>query len=247
MSAPSSIALVSLLVRRELARYFRTWLGYVVMAALLSITGLMHTAFAVGAKPKLSGDVLHDFFWFASGTTMIVPLFLSMRAFAEERQTGTYPLLGASPLTDGQLVAAKFVAAQIILSIYLLLTSFMPALVMWKGTLSLGHLGAGYLGLFALGAAATSIGIFGSALARSQILAVILSAVTLTALLALWLLARTVDGSIGDLLGFLALHHRHFRPFMEGTVSSTHLLYYASVCLVFLTLARNALEARRWQ
>lgn len=247
MSTPHLGGLVGLVVRREMARYFRTWLGYVVMAGLLAVTGLLHNAFALGSSEKFSADVLHDFFYFASGTTMAVALFLSMRTFAEERQVGTYPLLAGSPLTDGRLVVAKFLAALAVLTVYLLLTAFLPALVMVKGSVSLGHVGAGYLGLFALGAAATAIGVFGSAIARSQILAIVISAVTLVVMLTLWLVARLVEGPLGEVVGYLSLHHKHFRPFMEGTVSTTHLIYYLSVTAFFLTLARNALEARRWR
>lgn len=247
MNRSSSVSLVLLLARRELARYFRNWLGYLVMAALLSVTGLLHNAFALGSTPKYSADVLRDFFYLASGTTMIAALFLSMRTLAEERQLGTLPLLTGSPLTDGQIVLAKFLAALGVLSVYVLLTLYMPALVVVNGSVSFGHVAAGYVGLLALGAAATAIGVLGSALARSQILAVILSSVMLVSLLAQWLVARLVEGPLGDLLAYLALHHRHFEPFMEGTVSTAHLVYYASVCVVCLTLARNVMESRRWR
>ena len=61
-----------------------------------------------------------------------------------------------------------------------------------------------------------------------------------------WLLARVVEGSLGDLLGAMALHDRHFSPFKQGTLSLEHFVFYLSVTTVFLVMARNALEARRW-
>lgn len=246
-NAPSSTAAVGLVIRRELARYFRTWLGYIVMAALLALTSLFHNAYALGSTEKYSADVLRDFFYFASGTTMTVALFLAMRTIAEERQTGTFTLLGSAPLTDGQIVLAKFVAAYSVLLVYVVLTGFMPALVVVRGSVSVGHVLSGYVGLLAIGAAATAIGVFGSALARTQILAIIISAVILVTMLVLWSVARIADGWLGDIITRLAIHHRHFRPFMSGTIALSHLIFYLSVTAVFLTLARNALEGRRWR
>lgn len=243
---PRPLSAIALVARRELGHYFRTWLGYIFMAVLLLITGALYNAWAVGSGAKYSEDVLSDFFYAASGTTMVVALFLSMRVFAEERQTGSYPLLATSPMTDAQVVFAKFISAYAMVVIYVLTTLFMPALVFVNGSVSLGHIFAGYVGLLAVGAASTAIGVFGSAVARSQLLAIIISAVILVGMLVLWLLARLVEGPLGDIISHLALHHRHFRPFMEGTVAVSHLVFYISVTWFFLTLARNVLEGRRY-
>lgn len=248
MTEPSSnLSIVFLVVGRELGRFFRTWLGYVVMAMLLTITGLLYNAFSVGSTAKYSADVLGSFFEVASGTTMIAALFLSMRSIAEETQTGTYALLASSPLTEGQIVLAKWLAAYAMLVIYLACTLYMPLLVFVNGSVTLGHIAAGYLGLLALGAASTAIGIFGSAVARSQLLAIIVSSVTLVVLLILWLLARQVDGPLGEVVSWMALWHKHFRPFMDGTLATPHLVFYISVTVFFSVLARNVLERRRWR
>ncbi len=242
-----NFSLVFLVVRRELNQSFRTWSGYVFIGVLLAITSLLYNGYAVGSVAKFSADVLSDFFYLASGTTMAAALFLSMRSIAEERQTGTYPMLASSPLSETEVVAAKFLSAMLMVTIYVLCTGFMPALVFIHGSVSLGHIASGYLGLLALGAAATGIGVFGSALAKSQLFAIILSAVILVGLLVLWLIARLVQGPLGDVIAYLSLHDKHFRPFMDGSVSIANLVYYVSVALFFLTLARNVLEGRRFR
>ena len=53
----------------------------------------------------------------------------------------------------------------------------MPALILVNGKVSFGHIAAGYLGLLLLGSATLAIGMFGSALARTQVLAAIISGV----------------------------------------------------------------------
>jgi len=59
--------------------------GYIIAAAVLLVDGILFNAFALGAQQdKHSAEVLSDFFYFSSGTTMIAAVFLSMRLIAEE-------------------------------------------------------------------------------------------------------------------------------------------------------------------
>lgn len=244
---PSAISGMALIVRREMRQYFTTWSGYVVASMMLLLSGLFYNVFAVGSSPRFSNDVLSDFFYFTSGTAMTAGLLFSMRLIAEERQTGTFPLLASSPLTDGQIIMAKFLSAVALLVVYLVLTVPMPLLVFINGKIALSHIMGGYLGLLLIGSAAVAIGLFGSALVDSQLVAVIISGVTLVVLLLLWLTSRVVDGWLGDLVSYITLHDKHFRPFMDGTVSTANIVYYLSVIGFFLMLSRNALEARRWR
>ena len=244
---PSTLTGMGLVVRRELGHYFKTWSGYVIAAAMLAITGLFYNVFAVGSTPRYSADVISDFFWALSGTTMTAAIFFSMRLIAEERQTGTYPVLASSQLSDGQIVFAKFLSVGALLVIYNLCTLPMPLLVLLNGKVAVSHLFAGYLGVLLIGLSAAAIGLFGSSLVDSQLVAVIIGAVILVMMLLLWLTAAVVEGTLGDLLGYLALHNKHFDPFKAGTVSVANIVFYLSVIGLFLMLSRNALEARRWR
>ena len=87
---------VSLLVRRELRSYFDTSWGWIILALVLVLDGLLFNAFALGTRERYSANVLSDFFYFSSGTTMIAGILLTMRLIAEERQTGTFTLLELS-------------------------------------------------------------------------------------------------------------------------------------------------------
>jgi ABC-2 type transport system permease protein len=238
---------VLLIVRRELAAYFRSYLGYVIIASVLLIDGLLFNAFALGTGQKKSSEVLHDFFYFSSGTTMVASIFISMRLLAEERQTGTLPLLMSAPITDAQIVLGKFLSALAFLSILTGLTIYMPALIFVNGSVSVGSVAVGYLGLFLLGAAAVSMGIFGSAVAPSQILAAIISAAILVAMLIMWLLGFVTERPLNDAFSYLALWHKHYQPFMDGLVNLRDVLYYLTFSYVFLHLSTRVLQARRWR
>src|SRR6185312_10448810 len=100
-----------LVAGRELGAFFSTWMGYIICAAALFIDGLLFNAFAVSNSPKFSADVLSDFFYFASGITMVAGLFLSMRLVAEEKQSGTLVLFYTSPISERQLIYGKFLSA----------------------------------------------------------------------------------------------------------------------------------------
>jgi ABC-2 type transport system permease protein len=236
-----------LILRRELSAYFRSYLGYVIIAAVLLIDGLLFNAFALGTGQKKSAEVLHDFFYFSSGTTMVASVFISMRLLAEERQTGTLPLLMSAPVTDAQIVLGKFLSAFLFLAIMTGLTVYMPLLIFVNGSVSVGAIVAGYIGLLLLGAAAVSMGVFASAVAPSQILAAIISAAILVSMLIMWLLGFVTERPLNDVFSYLALWHKHYQPFQDAQVNVRDVIYYVSVCYVFLHLSTRALQARRWR
>ena len=238
---------IALLIRRELGAYFKSPVGYIVVAVVLCIDGLLFNAFAMGGGEKLSSKVLEQFFYFSSGTTMIATIFLSMRLIAEERQSGTLTLLLTSPLREHELVLGKFLSALIFFSLMTALTVYMPLLIFVNGKVSLGHIAGGYLGLMLLGAAALSIGMFGSALASNQLVAVVVSAALVVALLLLWLVGRITAPPISDVVSHMALHGKHFINFQRGVLHTRDVVFYLSVTYMFLLLTTHVLQARRWR
>jgi ABC-2 type transport system permease protein len=236
-----------LIARRELAAYLRTLSGYVVIAVILALNGLFFNAYALGGASKRSAEVLSQFFYYSSGFTIVAAVFISMRLLAEERQTGTLPLLYSSPLRDRDIVLGKFLAGLAFLGLYVLCTLYMPLLVLVNGKVSFGHVAAGYLGLLLLGSASLAVGTFGSALARNQLLAAITSAVLLVALILCWLLARITEQPLASVFSAMSLWNQHFPPFQSGLVHVRDVVYYLVVTYVALFAATRVLEARRWR
>ncbi|WP_245918849.1 ABC transporter permease [Melittangium boletus] len=236
-----------LIARRELGASLRTFQGYLIIALVLAVDGLLFNAYALGGVSKRSSEVVSLFFLFSSGTTMVASVFISMRLLAEERQTGTLSLLYSSPVKDHEIVLGKFLGAFAFLALLTLATVFMPLLVRVHGRLSLGHIAAGYLGLLLLGGASLAIGTLGSALARNQVLAAVFSGCMLVALLTCWWLARITEQPLSDVFGALALWNQHFQPFQVGVVHVRDVVYYLLVTYVFLFAATRVLEARRWR
>lgn len=235
------------IMRRELGAYLRSPMGYIIIAAVLLVDGLLFNAWAVGSGQRRSSEVLEVFFYCASGTTILASIFISMRLIAEERQTGTLVLLSTSPVRDWQLVLGKYLSGLIFLALMTCLTLYMPILVMLNGKVSWGHILAGYLGLLLLGSASLALGTLCSALAPNQLVAAIVGATTITGFLLLWLLSRIASPPVENLLAYLSLHDKHFRPFMRGLVSTADVVFYVSLTYVALLGATRVMEARRWR
>jgi ABC-2 type transport system permease protein len=227
-----------LIAGREMRAYLRSPFGYIVAAATLLIDGLLFEGFALGAEARLSADVLFDFFYFASGTTMAASVLLSMRLIAEERQTGTLVLMNTAPVRDADIVLGKFLAAFGFVALLTLLTAYMPLLILVNGKISFGHIVVGYVGLLLLGAASIAIGLFVAAIAGAGILVV---------MLLLWLVARVTDPPLSSFMAGLALHNERQSAFMRGLFQLDNAVYYIAVTYFFLLCATKTLEARRWR
>lgn len=238
---------VWLITKRELWSYLRTPSGYVIAAAALLLNGILFNAYAVGSEARLSTEVLKGFFFYASGITMITAIFLSMRLFAEERQTGTIVVLFTAPVRDQHVVAGKFLSALIFLIAVTLLSLYLPALIFVRGKVSFGHIASGYLGLFLMGAASVALGVLGSVLARTQIVAGVLSAFFVVALLLCWMLAKVTDPPLSAIAQYLAFFDEHFTPFQRGLLRLSDVIFYASVTYFALLVSTRSLEGQRWR
>jgi len=236
-----------LIARRELGAYLRTMSGYVIIAGTLVVFGLLFNSFAMGGVDKRSSEVLSLFFYFMSGAVMVASVFLSMRLLAEERQSGTLQLLSSSPVRDVEIVLGKYLSALAFLSLMLLASLYMPLLVMVNGKVSFGHIVAGYLGLLLLGSASLAIGVFGSSLAKSQVVAAILSGCMVVTLLVCFFVGRVMERPLSDVVAALSLYGDHFPPFQAGVVHLRDVVFYLMVTYVGLFAATRVLEARRWK
>ncbi|HEY1089409.1 MAG TPA: ABC transporter permease, partial [Archangium sp.] len=190
--------------------------------------------------------VLADFFTITSGLTMVCSVFLSMRLIAEEQQNGTVSLLYSSPIHDVEIVFGKFIASFLFLCLFFVSTSYMPILIAVYGKVSVGHIFAGYFGLMLVGACSLAIGTFGSALARSQVVAAVLSGMMALAVTTCWLLAKVTERPLTDIINGLAWWG-HFDPFRTGLIHVKHVVYFGLVTFIALFAATRVLEARRWR
>jgi ABC-2 type transport system permease protein len=175
----------------------------------------------------------------------------TMRSFAEERKTGTIELLLTRPITDIQLVIAKYMAA-----IMLVVLSLLPTLIYYVSIYYLGNPvgnidGGGtwgsFIGLFFLAAAYAAIGVFSSSITDNQIVAFIIAAILCFFIytgfdgLASLSLFKSINLSVQN-LGI----NEHYKSLSRGVIDSRDILYFLSLIAVFILAARLKLQARRW-
>lgn len=241
------IRAIACICYKEMHHYFRALWGFAILSAVLMVEGLLFNAWAIGSTPRLSSEVLEIFFYNQSGATLVTAIFLSMRLLVEERQSGTWTVLATAPIKERDIVLGKWLGAWLYLMLLNLLTLYMPALVALNGKIAPLHIAVGYLGQALLGGATLALGLLCSALAPNQLTAAVATTVTVCTFIMLWLLARVTGPPVADLLAYLSLHDRHFRPFMRGILSLNDAVFYLTLTYVALTATIRATEARRWQ
>jgi ABC-2 type transport system permease protein len=241
---------VGLILSRELGSYVRTPSGYFIAAAVLLLDGLLFNGFAVGdpGERRLSGDVLHYFFYLAGIVTMIGGVVFSMRLLAEDRWTHTDVLLFTSPIREGEVVLGKYLAALTFITVVTLMSLYIPALILVNGKISWGHIAAGYLGVILLGASTLAIGMFASSLTSNPFFAVILSAVFVVLLDPIsYLIGQKTDPPWGEIISYAAMHTKHHYGFQRGLVQLSDFVFFGTIIYASLLGATKVLQSRRWR
>ena len=154
------------LTRRELAAFFCSFTGYVIIAAVTLLTGLSFVLLMrnLGSDPFSMPvtELFFNSFLFWVIVILATPI-ITMRSFALEKATGTYETLMTTPVTDLVVVAAKFTTAVIFYVVMWLPTLGSLFIVRHftnqTGALDAGTLGGMYLGIFLSGCLFLSAGL----------------------------------------------------------------------------------------
>jgi ABC-2 type transport system permease protein len=177
---------------------------------------------------------------------------VTMRMFAEERQTGTIEFLTTKPVTDWGIVLGKYFSGVVLVAVALL-----PTLIYYitmyqlgnpKGNLDSGAIWGSYIGLLLLGGIFVAIGLFASSLTNNQIVAFLIAA--FLCFFMHWgfdYLSRLpfLIGRGDDIVEKLGIAY-HYRSISRGVIDVSDMVYYFSLIGFFLLLTKTALDSRRW-
>jgi ABC-2 type transport system permease protein len=242
------------IARRELAAYFFSPVSYLVAMLFLAVEGYSFWLFLelLNGRETPHGAVMQYFF----GGTFLYWLFvmflvavITMRLIAEEKRAGTLEPLLTAPVDEWHVVLGKYLGA---LGFYvalwlptLLYVVVLAAHAPEGGAPDAGPIAAGYLGTFLVGGSALAIGTLASALTRNQILAAVISFVTLTLLLLVGALGDALirSGPWAPLLAYIDLF-RHMEDFARGIVDSRRVIYHLGWIALALFGATRALTRR---
>ncbi len=237
---------------KEINAFFSSLIGYVVIGIFLLLMGLVLWVFPDTNLLNYPYATLSPLFDTAPMIFLFLIPAISMRAFAEEQQTGTLELLATKPVSELQIILAKFFADW-----SLVVFALLPSLLYYyteyqlgdpKGNLDSGAIWGSYIGLLLLSAVFIAIGLFASSLSKNQIIAFLL-AVFLCFLMhwGFYFFSKLpiFVGRGDDLVQMLGVDY-HYTSISKGVIDSRDLLYYFSVTALFLSLTRLSLESRKW-
>jgi len=175
----------------------------------------------------------------------VVPL-ITMRAYAEEKRSGTIELLMTSPITDFQIVIGKFLGAMSLYGAMLGVTLIHIGVLFAYGNPEWKPILTGYLGLVLLGGCFVSVGLFFSSLTKNQIVAGMFTFVVLLLLWVIGWIGNFSGPTVERLTSYLSLTS-HVDDFLRGVIDSQHVVYYLSFITFGLFLTAKAVDSERWR
>jgi ABC-2 type transport system permease protein len=238
-------------LRKEFAGYLNTLIAYVVIGVFLTATGLLMWVFPETSVLDSEYAGMETLFTLAPYVFIFLIPAITMRSFAEELKMGTLDLLLTKPLTDWDIIMGKFMA-----SLALVCFSLLPTLLYYYTVYRLGNpvgnvdssgVAGSYIGLVLLAAIFCAAGVFASSVTNNQIIAFVLASFlcfflytgfqSISTLPFLSAIAVAVED-----LGILA----HYESLSKGLIDSRDVVYFLSVCAVFLLVTKTVLVSRSW-
>jgi ABC-2 type transport system permease protein len=240
------------LFKKEISSFLNSLIGYLVIIVFLLINGLFLWVFPLQFNILDFGFASIDNLFMLSPFVFIflIPA-ITMRSFADEQKTGTIELLLTKPLSDMQIIGAKYLAGLVLVVFALLptLVYFFSVYILGlpPGNIDLGGMWGSYLGLLFLGAGFVAIGIFASSLAENQIVAFII-AIFLSGFLYTgfeFIYSLSIFGKIDLFIQSLGMS-AHYTSMSRGVIDTRDVLYFGSLIAIFLLLTKIKLESRKW-
>ncbi len=240
------------LFKKEVLNFFSTFTGYLVMIVFMLVNSLFLWIFPGSFNIMDNGyATLEAFFEISPWVFLFLVSAVTMRMISEEKRMGTLELLITRPLTEMQIILAKYFAA-----VLLVLISIIPSLIFFYsvyhlgnpiGNIDTGGTWGSYIGLFFLSAIYAAVGIFSSSITDNQIIAFILSAViSLLLYIGFDLLATLPIFSLHEVFISSLGINEHYKSISRGVLDSSDIIYFAGVAAIFLLLTRTVLQSRKW-
>jgi ABC-2 type transport system permease protein len=234
---------------RELRAYFFSPLAYIVLFFFLVANGFIFVYLVSQLNdPRSPGGPPLGYFFQATWLMLLLlgPL-LTMRLVSEELRSGSIEVLMTAPVTEGQVIAGKFLAALTFYAFLWLPTVAYGLMISAYEKVDWGPVGAGYLGVMLIGSLFLAIGIFASAMTRSQLLAAMTTGALLFVLFLIGVFEELVNNDAAKkAFNYMSLWN-HIEEFSNGIVDTRRLVFYLSGTLFFLFLASRALEDKKWR
>jgi len=240
------------LLKKEIQAFLGSLIGYIVIVVFLVIIGLIMWVFPSDYN-VLDNEyaTLGSLFNIAPWVFMFLIPAVTMKLFADENRAGTIELLLTKPLTDIQIIGAKYLAGFI-----LVLFSLLPTLIYYVtiyqlgaqvGNLDQGGAWGSYLGLLFLASGFVAIGLFASSLSDNQVISFIIAVfLSFFAYIGFdFISSLSLFGSFDLFIQKLGINE-HYGSMSRGVIDSRDALYFISLIALFFMLTKLKLSSRNW-
>lgn len=240
------------LLQKEISGFLSSLIGYIVISVFLLINGLFLWVFPLQFNIMDYGYAsLEHLFVLAPIVFLFLIPAITMRMFAEEKRAGTIEMLMTKPLTDMQIIIAKYLAGIVMVVIALL-----PTLIYFfsvyqlgspKGNIDMGGTWGSYVGLLFLGSAFVAIGLFCSSITDNQIISFIVS-VFLCGFAYIgfeFIYSLELFGKVDLFIQSLGINE-HYKSMSRGVIDTRDVLYFISLTWLFILLTKISLQSRKW-
>jgi len=237
---------------KEINAFFSSLIGYIVVGTFLVLMGLLMWVFPEYSIIDGNYASLETLFSVAPMVFMFLIPAVTMRTFAEEKQSGTIELLVTRPISDWQIVGGKFLAC-FMLVVFALVPTVLYYFSVHKLGAPVGNIDSGgtigsYIGLLFLAGAFVAIGIFASSLTSNQIVSFVLATfLSFFVYLAFGFLSRLpiFFGKTDDIVQALGIEY-HYNSISRGALDTRDVVYFLSIIAFFLAATVVSLGKRRW-
>ncbi len=226
--------------RKELRSFFSNATGYIVIGIFLLLTGLFLWVIPGQYNIIDAGYANVDgLFYLAPWLFLFLCPAVTMRLFAEEKQTGTWELLVTKPLSRLQLVLGKYFAGWVLVALALLPTLIYYFSVSYlaepAGNIDSGAFWGSFIGLFFLAGVYVAIGTFSSSLSNNQIISFVVALVlSFFFYYGFDLLASFfTSGQAIQYMESIGINS-HYKSMSRGVIDSRDVLYFIGVSVVFI-------------
>ncbi|MBE6611734.1 MAG: ABC transporter [Ruminococcaceae bacterium] len=230
--------------KREMLSYFTSPIGYVFIGVFLAMNAFI---FSISTLMMGEDSAVSSYFTFVMFIFIVLVPMLTMKMFSEERKMRTEQLLLTAPISLMGMVFGKFFAAFTMFGGTFIVGNIINFSTLYVyGEPNTAILVSNSIGILLIGAAFIAIGLFVSALTENQIVA----AIGTMGILMFMLLIGFLNEYIGVyvirvVLSWISIFSR-FGNFGYGILDLASLLYYFSICFVFMFLTVRIYEKRRW-
>ena len=239
------------LFKKEISVFFSSLIGYLIIGIFLLINSILLWSDFSDMNILSYGYADIDIFFTTAPLFFLIFIpAMSMRVFTEEYSSGTIETLITKPITELQIVIAKFLAVFVLVLFAILPTLIYVASIYYLGesvgNLDLAGIIGSYIGLIFLCALFSAISIYASSLSSNQIISFVLAILLST----LFYFGFDALSELSFVQNFDLFFQQigisfHYEMMSKGLVKLSDIIYFVSFTVLFIKLTELVITERK--